>query len=232
MFDFLINAIVTADVVILDWLTGAFQFPWLMLLMRLVSLLTSFGALWIVLTAALAFFKGTRRTAIAMAVALVLSFLITNVAIKPMVERPRPFDAGVSVAQTTEPDDFSFPSGHTSAAFAAAFAYTITSKRKQRLFDGIIISFAALVALSRLILMVHYPSDVIAGLFVGVICANIAVALTAPKKKPKGPTDVNITINTSSTGAIESISTNDDINIESIKVEKAETPNVDTPNDQ
>ena len=70
-------------------------------------------------------------------------------------------------------DDWSFPSGHTSAAFAAALAIFMWYKKE----GGFAIVIAALIAISRLYLTVHYPTDVLAGALVGTFSALAALKL-------------------------------------------------------
>jgi len=92
--------------------------------------------------------------------------LLANQVIAHLWERPRPFTAHASLthvlsARTMDP---SFPSDHAAAAFAIAFAVLAFSGRAGALF----LSAATLIALSRIALGMHYPSDVLAGLAVGL----------------------------------------------------------------
>lgn len=73
-------------------------------------------------------------------------------------------------ALVAEHDMNSFPSGHTSAALAAATACWGTLPSKWR---GIILALAVLMGLSRLYVGVHYPSDVLAGALVGMFCGGL-----------------------------------------------------------
>ena len=70
----------------------------------------------------------------------------------------------------TKPRDFSFPSGHTSASFAAATALYLAKERK--LFIPTLV-LACLIAFSRMYLYVHYPTDIIGGLLIGIASAVI-----------------------------------------------------------
>jgi undecaprenyl-diphosphatase len=107
-----------------------------------------------------------------MGVALVLGLLIGNLFLKPVIGRVRPYDMpGVDVKLLIESHhDKSFPSGHTLACFEAATVLMIRDKR----FGIPALVIAVLVALSRLYLYVHYPTDVIAGAVLGIILGVLA----------------------------------------------------------
>ena len=79
------------------------------------------GLMWIVLSLAMLCWKPTRKAGVAALAAMVLGLLCTNVVLKHVVARPRPWlDVAGLVPLIQEPDPNSFPSGHTCAAFAAA----------------------------------------------------------------------------------------------------------------
>ena len=124
------------------------------------------GILFIVLTALLLCFPKTRRAGFAAACALVFSLLFTNVILKNIFQRPRPWvDCAALIPLVAEHDPNSFPSGHTSAAFA--FAFGSLRALPKRWMKVSVVVLAALMALSRLYVGVHYPSDVLAGFVVG-----------------------------------------------------------------
>lgn len=124
------------------------------------------GLLFIVLTLLLLLHPKTRRAGFAAACALVFSLLFTNVLLKNIFQRPRPWlDCAGLVPLVTERDPNSFPSGHTSAAFA--FALGSLRELPKRWMKAAAVVLAALMALSRLYVGVHYPSDVLAGFVVG-----------------------------------------------------------------
>lgn len=124
------------------------------------------GILFIVLTALLLCFPKTRQAGFAAACALVFSLLFTNVILKNIFQRPRPWvDCAALIPLVAEHDPNSFPSGHTSAAFA--FAFGSLRALPKRWMKVSVVVLAALMALSRLYVGVHYPSDVLAGFVVG-----------------------------------------------------------------
>ena len=100
--------------------------------------------------------------------------LVANQVIAHLWERPRPFAAHpltTHLLSAPSPDP-SFPSDHAAAAFAIAFAILAHSRRAGVAF----LVVATLIGLSRIALGLHYPSDVLAGLLVGWMAAQLVVA--------------------------------------------------------
>ena len=129
------------------------------------------GLMWIVLSLAMLCWKPTRKAGVAALAAMVLGLLCTNVILKHLVGRARPWTVltGLTVL-VVERDPNSFPSGHTCAAFASAGAWCRTLPCRWMKVLGV--ALAALMGFSRLYVGVHYPSDVIAGCAVGLICSQ------------------------------------------------------------
>lgn len=123
------------------------------------------GLLWIALALVLLLFPRTRRTGAAVALGLLLESLCCDVLLKPLVARVRPYDVNPAVSLLVDRlSDFSFPSGHTGAAFAAASGLYFS---KSPLWPPAAV-LSVLMALSRLYLYVHYPTDVLAGVLLGI----------------------------------------------------------------
>ncbi|MEF9939949.1 MAG: phosphatase PAP2 family protein [Clostridium sp.] len=141
------------------------------LLDKIVPALTFLGnGGWFFILLGIAFlcFRKTRKTGVIVLISLAVGFLIGNLALKNLVMRDRPYwiDASVPLL-IANPTDFSFPSGHTLAAFEAATGVFLENKRW-----GIpMLLFAALIGLSRLYLFVHFPSDVLSGMALGIFIA-------------------------------------------------------------
>lgn len=132
------------------------------------------GLVWIALGLFLLCFPGFRRVGSTIGIALFSGFLICNVLLKPMVDRLRPCELHAEDLLIACPTDPSFPSGHTTASFAAAVAFGIFHAKW-----GLgLLTLAVLIAWSRLYLFVHWPSDVAVGILVGTISAAAAAAFT------------------------------------------------------
>lgn len=145
---------------------------------HLMDLLGKGGALLIALSVVLMFFPRTRRVGTVMLLALGVGALITNVALKPMVYRPRPYthegsiyhQVWLLVGQHTE-SDFSFPSGHTTAAMASMTAIFLSCP-KRKSWTALLFAFA--MGVSRIYLGVHYFTDVLGGVAAGLVGAIAA----------------------------------------------------------
>ena len=131
------------------------------------------GYLWIALGIVLLFWKKTRPIGITVLLSLLFDFLIINVTLKGLVARPRPFvvnETIVPLVGGVSPYR-SFPSGHSGGSFAAMLALSKWVPKK----IGIpAIVLATMVALSRLYVGVHYPTDILGGLMVGLVCSFAA----------------------------------------------------------
>lgn len=141
------------------------------------------GALFILLTLALLLHPKTRKVGLAAALALLCSLLFTNLGLKLLIKRPRPWVSFPAIVPlVAEGDPNSFPSGHTSAAFAFALATIRAWPRdwpRARVVKAAAVVLAVLMALSRLYVGVHYPSDVAAGFVVGDLAGLVGWWLSA-----------------------------------------------------
>lgn len=125
------------------------------------------GMLFIVLALMMLCFKKTRKTGITALLALAIGFVCTNLILKYLVARPRPWlDVAGLLPLIDESDPNSFPSGHTTCAFAFASALRHAAPRTWMKWSAL--AAAILMGYSRLHVGVHYPSDVLAGVLVGL----------------------------------------------------------------
>ncbi len=163
-------------------------------IMKLITHLGDKGIFWILLAIILCCFKKTRPIGLMAGIALVMSVLINNAIIKNMVARPRPYLPETVGGQglkllIEEQDDWSFPSGHSGASFAAAVVFLFKGDKRLGI-PAIIMAF--LIAFSRLYVGVHYPSDVLAGVITGTCCAIISFMIWSivEKKAPQKLADL------------------------------------------
>lgn len=140
--------------------------------MILSTYLGNGGIVWIIIALSLLFSKKYRKIGVMAIAALILSTILGEGILKHIVRRIRPssnipaFDLLIQ-----RPLSYSFPSGHTTSSFAVAGVLA-------RYFRSYTIEFfglASIIAFSRLYLYIHYPTDVLAGVALGLICSGIIV---------------------------------------------------------
>lgn len=149
-------------------------------IMPVITSLGNSGIVWILITIVLIAIKRYRKYGYMLALALIITLVVGNITLKPLVARIRPFDANdlKNILLIEAPTDYSFPSGHTMSSFAAAIVLIYMDKK-----IGIIaMILAVLIAFSRLYLYVHYPSDVLAGMILGFLSAIISIKLLSKIK--------------------------------------------------
>ena len=143
-------------------------------IMPFLSSLGNGGVIWLILAVLFLLIPKYRKAGMALLVALGIEVICCNLILKPLVARIRPCDVNNAVQLlVARPTDFSFPSGHAGASFAAASALFF-SRIKFWIPAAVL---AALIAFSRLYLYVHYPSDVLAGIMIGIVCGWLGYCL-------------------------------------------------------
>ena len=134
-------------------------------LMIFISSCGDFGMSWLIVILITNIIDQTRSMSIHMLIALISATLIGQVTIKSIVKRKRPCHTYTDVEMLiTVPSDYSFPSGHTMSSFACSTVMFIFNP----LFGIIGFTYATLTAISRLYLFVHYISDVLTGMIIGI----------------------------------------------------------------
>ena len=182
----LFDSFLSFDLSVFQWIQGI-QNDFLDAVLVGVTTLGNAGAIFIVLGLGLFITKKYRKAGFAVIVALLVMLICNDLFLKEFFARPRPFNLFDSDPQkyaewgkayiypglVHKPSSYSFPSGHTSSAFAAAIAL-LWHNRKW----GIPVTiFAALMGFSRIYVEVHYCTDVIAGVISGAVCALVAVLI-------------------------------------------------------
>ena len=159
---------------ILDKIEDIFEHDVMDTVMKGITHLGDAGIIWIIITLCLLISKQYRKLGILMAIGLILGLIIGNGIVKNVVSRERPFELADRINRAfpikiPKPTDRSFPSGHTQASFISA-TILMMAKRK---FGIPALILAILIAFSRLYLKVHFPTDVLGGMLMG-----IAIGLT------------------------------------------------------
>ncbi len=113
---------------------------------------------------------------------MALNYAVTFSA-KKLVQRPRPFtDDPARIDPSYRPKDFSFPSGHTSSAFNWATSMVLYAHfhygKSPWWVTVPVYTYATSIAVSRLVMGVHYPSDIVMGAIVGTASSLISWKLT------------------------------------------------------
>ncbi len=149
-------------------------------IMIVLSTIGNAGVVWIVLAILLLIPEKYRKCGIQMLVAMVITFIVGNLILKNLVARDRPSWIDPNVALLFEnPTDYSFPSGHTMNGFTAATVLLCCDKR----FGIPAVVLASLIAFSRLYHFVHFPTDVLAGVVVGIVVALLVNGVFEKKWK-------------------------------------------------
>lgn len=157
------------DYSILSWINETFgSSKAVAVIARILSFI---GSKWgmIALVAILLCFKKTRKLGVYVMVAGGLTAFVNSFIIKPIIQRDRPFvtypelENMCVLAGEEFPDGFSMASGHSATAMAVAVAIIFFSKK----WGGVAMLMAVLIGLSRLVLCVHYPTDVLTGWLLG-----------------------------------------------------------------
>ena len=168
----MVETLLNLDGDFLLFLQDSIRNPILNRIMIFITSLGNGGMIWIAATLLLLIPKKTRKVGIMSGAALLLSLLINNNLIKNIVQRPRPFvtftDLQIIIPT---PSEFSFPSGHTSSSFAAAAVFYRHLPKRLGIPSVVL---AGLIGFSRLYVGVHYPTDVIAGVVMGILLSYLA----------------------------------------------------------
>lgn len=178
------------EIEILKWVHETFHsIEWLNYTMKYVTYLGEFGAAVIALAVLFSIIPKTRPAGWRMVVGIALDVLLVNVLLKTIVDRPRPWTEFTEIKAFYEqfgirlPTDSSFPSGHAAICFCGAVAIALRYKK----WALPVLLLAGTVALSRIYLCVHYPSDVLAGVLIGSACGSVGHLVVSGIEKRKKP---------------------------------------------
>lgn len=146
-------------------------------IMMCITTLGNGGFLWIfigVMLIILPRVKGTpeqvkkrRMLGVVVLLSLIVTAVFGNLIIKNIVKRLRPFQVDTSVVPLICPGEYSFPSGHAGSSFTAATILFLNNRK----WGTLAYIMAGLIAFSRMYFFVHYPTDILGGIVLGVSCA-------------------------------------------------------------
>ncbi|MDO5558160.1 MAG: phosphatase PAP2 family protein [Oscillospiraceae bacterium] len=158
---------------LLYWLQGLHS-EYSDVIFRNISALGNKGLVWIIPALLMLFNKKWRKCSAMMLFALFASFIVGNCLLKNIVMRPRPCWTDPSVELLIKcPKDYSFPSGHSYSSFSAATSIFCFNRKA----GTAALILASLIAFSRLYLFVHFPTDVISGMMLGIITGVVSSLL-------------------------------------------------------
>lgn len=180
----MIEFILSVDKTIIELIHKYIQNPLLDKIIPFITSLGNMGLIWIFICIAFLLSKNYKKAGILAIYSLIITTVLGELFLKNLIARPRPFMEISNIDLLIDkPASYSFPSGHTGSSFAAAFTFIkMIDNRK------IVIALAFLaciIAFSRLYLMVHYPTDIIAGIILGLISATLASKYFNFKEKNK-----------------------------------------------
>ena len=141
-------------------------------MMPIITMMGNLGIIWLIISVLMLLKVVDRIIGVGVILALILTTIIGEGIIKHIVRRNRPFQNKEDELLINKPITYSFPSGHTASSFAAlAVFFQMNGKL------GLMMSpIATLIAFSRIYLKVHYPTDVIFGIFLGITCGVSVVS--------------------------------------------------------
>lgn len=170
MFFYALKAINKFDNYILNFIKKYIHNKYLDILMPIITAMGNLGAVWIIMAVIISLGDNNRPIGYMVILTLIISTILGEGIIKYTVKRVRPCnkdkDANLLILK---PRSYSFPSGHTLSSFAVSEMLSMYYPKYGFVFIGI----ALLIALSRIYLYVHYPSDILAGIILGILVTKL-----------------------------------------------------------
>lgn len=170
----MIDAITALDFNIVLWVQQHIRSPFLSAFFIPFTTIGNAGILFILIGIIMLFFKKTRQSGRLLLLSITISFILNDIVIKNIVQRPRPYNTFSQIIPLVPPPGkYSFPSGHTAAAFSSMITLFFTQKKCA--LTGLFI--ALLMGFSRIYVGVHYPTDVFCGAILGTTVAVVAAII-------------------------------------------------------
>lgn len=137
--------------------------------MPILSRINDYGGVYIVFSLLTILISKEKNTGLYIIVALMLGSLLGEGIIKHIIKRCRPINSYKHRFLIKIPPSYSFPSGHTTSSFAVlGVLWSVNSDYKY-----LVLILALLISFSRLYLHVHYPTDIIGGILLGLLCSKM-----------------------------------------------------------
>ncbi|MFL0248160.1 phosphatase PAP2 family protein [Candidatus Clostridium stratigraminis] len=171
------NYLLNVDNIILHFCSVVIKNNFFDTVMPIASNINNNGEVWILIAIVLLLNKNieVKEIGAAMLIALLLGLVLGEGVLKNLIGRARPTSPAYNYTfLISPPKSFSFPSGHTTSSFAA-FGVCFFKKARYRYFA---LALAITIAFSRIYLHVHYPSDILGGIILGLISAKLAVNIS------------------------------------------------------
>lgn len=153
---------------------GAFFTPFF----KIITYFGTAGLGFIITCIILILFRKTRKLGTVSLVALLFGAIITNLLLKNVVARPRPFADETSEfytiwynAGSLWESGYSFPSGHATASMAFSFGLFLVCNKK---YSWSFLFIPLIMGITRIYFCVHYTTDIIGGFCVGMLCGTLA----------------------------------------------------------
>lgn len=162
----MLEAIQALDEAALLFIQENIRFGFLNSVMVFFTTLGNSGAVWIAISLVLICIKKYRRAGVTVLITMGLCWCLNDLVLKELVARPRPFMT-IEGLQTliAFPGSNSFPSGHACSSFSAAYVLARELGKK----GSYSYILAAIIALSRPYVGVHYVTDIITGAIIGTL---------------------------------------------------------------
>ena len=179
-----LEAVFQFDSSILLWIQNNLRSGFLDPIMKAFTMLGDHGLIWIAITLALLIVRKTRPLGVTCAVSMIIGLIVTNLIIKNWAARIRPYEL-IPGLQCIVPlaKDYSFPSGHATNSLACAW---VLFRKTPKKYGVPALILAILISLSRLYVGIHYPTDVLGGVVIGICSAVLAMWLV-PRMEKKFP---------------------------------------------
>ena len=166
------------EIQILEWINANLHSSaFVNYLMKFISYFAEWGLGWLILGIVLLCFKRSRKCGFILICGYGAVVVVNYLVLKNIINRARPFTHSSALADFIQgigmslPTSSSFPSGHTVISFCSALILTYYFKRK----GAWAFLPATLIAISRVFLCLHYPTDVLGGIAVGLIIGTITL---------------------------------------------------------